>query len=89
MATLFANDPTGAPARASFSIPSIIAVICGILAFTTSAGTATLAAIGAMIFGIIGGLIAILPGKRGGIASIIAIVIGAIGFIIGLMRIIL
>jgi hypothetical protein len=75
--------------KASFSIPSILAVICGILAFTTSAGTATFAAVGAMIFGVIGALMALLPGKRGGIASIAFIFIGALGFVIGLLRLIL
>lgn len=84
MATLSRNTES----NAKFSIPSILAIICGVLAFSTSAGTATFAAIGAMVFGIIGALMSILPGRRGGFASVAFIFIGALGFVIGLLRLI-
>lgn len=73
---------------AKFSIPSILAIICGILAFTTSPGKQMFAAIGAMVFGVLGVLLSLIPGRRGGIASFAFVFIGALGFVIGLLRLI-
>jgi hypothetical protein len=75
--------------RASFSIPSIIALICGVLAFTSSAGWAVFAAIGAIILGVVGVLMALAPSVRGGMISIVSILLGVIGFVLALIRLIL
>lgn len=73
----------------SFSIPSILAIICAIGSFFVGgAGTMILLAILAALFGVIGVIIAILPGKRGGIISTLSIVISAIALIVAVVRII-
>jgi len=78
-----------ARSRPAFTIPSILAIVCAIAAFALDrSGLAVMAAIGAIAFGIIGMLAAIIPGKRGGIVSVISIVLGAIGLIVGVLRVV-
>ena len=73
----------------TFSIPSILAILCAIGSFFVSgAGTMILLAILAALFGVIGVVIAILPGKRGGLISTLSIVISAIALIVAVVRII-
>jgi len=74
---------------ASFSIPAILAVVCGVLAFTSSAGWAIFAAIGAILFGVVGVLMALMPQVRGGIASVVSICMGVLGFVLAILRLIL
>lgn len=83
-------NSTTVPARkATFSIPSILSIICAIGSFfVDSAGMTLLLAIGAGLFGIIGCIAALLPHVRGGIISFVAIGLGAIGIIVAIIRLI-
>lgn len=65
--------------NASFSIPSIIAVIAAVLSFTTGAVLGLILALIAIFCGLLGVAIALSPSKRGGIASSFAILAGVAG----------
>ena len=87
MTTVHHNTPVRASAGAAFSIPSIIAAIAAIATFIVDgAGTRLFLAVVAALFGVIGVIIAILPGKRGGLISVAALVIGAIAFIVAIVQ---
>lgn len=71
----------------TFSIPSILAILAAVGSFMVSSGTMTLLlAIAALVLGAIGVVIAILPGKRGGIISFVSIGMGAIAVLIAIVR---
>ncbi len=70
----------------SFSIPSIIAVIAAFFSFTTGAIWGLILALIAIVFGLIGVAVALSPSKRGGIASTIAMIAGAVGIVAALIK---
>ena len=74
--------------RPAFSIPSILAVISAIISFRSGAFGGVVFAIAAIVLGAIGMLLAFLPGKRGGIVSVISIVAGLIGIIAAIFKLI-
>jgi hypothetical protein len=69
-----------------FSIPAILAVIAAILSFYFGATLGIILAVIAIILGVIGFLLAFLPGTRGGIVSVICIVCGLIGIIAAIVK---
>jgi hypothetical protein len=71
-----------------FSLPSLVAIVAGIVSLFVHGGAALALAIVALIAGIIGVLISLSPTVRGGIISVLAIILGVIGFLIGLIRLI-
>jgi len=73
----------------AFSIPSILAMICAIASFAVGPGKGFFIAILAIIFGGIGLLLAMAPQVRGGIASIVSILAGAIGIVAAVIRMII
>ncbi len=87
MAAMFSPRREGSHENPSFSIPSIIAIICMVLSFFTG-GWGLFLAIAAIIFGIIGGLMALSPSVRGGMISIISIVLGLLAIIVSFFKII-
>lgn len=74
--------------EASYSVASIIAIVCAIAAWVVSAGWSILLAIVAIIAGLIGAAAAISPNKRGGVMSIIAILIGLIAIVVSIIALI-
>jgi hypothetical protein len=74
---------------ASFSIPSILAIVAAIGSFMTGAGWGMLLAIAAIILGGIGVLLSLSPRVRGGVISAFSIVAGAIGIIAAVIKLIL
>jgi hypothetical protein len=83
------TDLAPRPASPTFSIPAILAVVCAIGSFYVGSGLLTLLLAGAaIVFGLLGFLISLSPAKRGGILSFISIGAGAIGLIVGIVRII-
>lgn len=72
--------------RSTFSVPSIISVVAAIGSFTTGAFFGLVLAIIAIIFGLIGVLMALSPAKRGGIASTFGVAAGAIGIIAAVIK---
>ena len=72
--------------RASFSIPSIIAIIAAIASFYFGATLGLLFAGVAFVFGAIGLVLALSPKTRGGIISIIALGLSFIGVIAAVVK---
>lgn len=73
--------------KASFSLPSILALICAIAGFSVeSAGGALLLCIAAGLLGALGVVLALLPGVRGGLVSVASIVMGLIGVVVAIVR---
>jgi hypothetical protein len=80
---------TRSESGASFSIPSIIAIIAAAASWFVDAGWSILLAILALIFGIIGVVMAISPAKRGGVLSIVAIGLAALAIVVSIIALIL
>ena len=64
---------------ASFSIFSIVALVCAVLSFVSSGGWGLLLAVLAIVSGGIGVLLALLPGTRGGVVSLVSAIAGVVG----------
>jgi hypothetical protein len=86
--TMIPNERRSSAAAPTFSIISIIAAVCAILAYRMGITLQIVLAVLAIIFGAIGALIALSPSKRGGMVSIFAIVAGLIGIVVAVFRII-
>ncbi len=76
---------TGAT-KPHFSIPSIIAIAAAIASFFVGAGGGFILAIIAIVFGIIGMLLAFSPSVRGGLVSIFSMVLAAIGIVVAIAK---
>jgi hypothetical protein len=70
----------------SFSIPSLISVAAAIGSFMTGATFGLILAVVAILFGILGVVISLSPVKRGGVASTLGIMAGAIGIIAAIIK---
>ena len=75
--------------KATFSVPSIIAIVSAILSFATGAVLGMIFALCAIVSGLIGVVVALSPSKRGGIASTMAIFAGVIGIIAAIIKLIM
>ncbi len=69
-----------------FSLPSIIAIGAAIASLFVGAGTGFILAIVAIIFGVIGFLLALSPSVRGGIISIFSLLIAAAAIVIAIIK---
>ncbi|MCW1925786.1 hypothetical protein OKA05_24725 [Luteolibacter arcticus] len=72
--------------RASFSLPSIVAILAAIGSFMNGATLGLILAVVAIIFGIIGVVLSLAPGKRGGVISTFGIGAGLIGIIAAVVK---
>jgi hypothetical protein len=72
--------------KATFSIPSILAIIAAILSFKLGAILGLIMAAVAFIFGAIGLVLALSPKTRGGALSIVAVVLSFIGVIAAIIK---
>ncbi len=72
--------------RPHFSIPSIIAIVAAILSFFTSAGWGFALAIVAIVFGFIGVMLSFSPNVRGGVVSVVSLVVGGIAFVLAIIK---
>ena len=75
------TQPLAPRPRPAFSIPSILAAIAAIVSLRSGAAFGLIAAVFAIILGIIGFALALLPQTRGGIVSILSILFGLIGIV--------
>ena len=75
-----------ATSKTSFSIVSILAIIAAILSFNVGAILGLLLAAVAFIFGAIGLVLALSPGTRGGMVSILAVILSFIGVIAAIVK---
>jgi len=71
-----------------YSIPSILAIVAAIGSFMTGAALGFILAIAAIVLGLIGLLLALMPQTRGGIVSLISILAGAVGIIAAIFKLI-
>jgi hypothetical protein len=69
-----------------FSIPSIIAVAAAIGSFFVSAGAGFALAILAITFGVFGFLLSFAPSVRGGVVSMLSLVLALIGMIAAIIK---
>ena len=72
----------------TFSIPSIIAIICAIGSFFVGSGLGILLAVLAIVFGAIGILMSLSPRVRGGFMSVFSVLAGVVGIIAAVLRLI-
>ena len=72
--------------RPSFSFVSMAALICAVFSFFAGGGIGLLLAIIAIFAGVIGVLLAFLPGTRGGFVSILSIFAGIAGIIAAIVK---
>lgn len=72
--------------KASFSIPSILAILAAILSFNVGAILGLVFAALALIFGALGIFFAMAPDTRGGGLSILAVVLSVIGVIAAIIK---
>jgi hypothetical protein len=73
-------------ARASFTIPSIIALLAAIGSFMTGAILGMILAVVAIVFGILGVVLSLAPAKRGGVISTFGIGAGVIGIVAAVIK---
>ena len=71
---------------ASFSIPSIIALLAAIGSFMNGAILGMVLAVVAIVFGILGVVLSLAPAKRGGVISTLGIGAGVIGIIAAVVK---
>ncbi len=76
---------TGA-SKPHFSIPSIIAIAAAIGSFYVGAFGGFILAIVAVVFGVIGFLLSLLPSVRGGFVSLLSLVLACIGIIAAIIK---
>jgi hypothetical protein len=81
-------QPVHGPHEASFSLPSILAIIAAIVSFFVSGGVGFLLAILAIVLGLIGVLLSLSPNVRGGVTSTVSILIGAIGIVVAILKVV-
>ena len=73
--------------KASFSLPSIIALIAAISIFVVNNGFGVFLLAGiAIVFGLLGLVLSLAPSVRGGIVSFLGIGAGLIGVIIAVVK---
>jgi hypothetical protein len=81
----------GIPAtrQATFSTPSVLSLVVALAGITVDGNVwKLLLCITAFFLGAIGIAVALMPGNRGGLLSVLAILMGVIGALIAVVRII-
>lgn len=73
-------------AKATFSIPSFIAIGSAIASFAAGPFWGFILAVVAIIFGAIGVLFSLAPSVRGGLMSILSLIAGALGIVIAIVK---
>ena len=72
-----------------FSIPSIIAIAAAIASFFVSASAGFLLAMVALAFGVFGLLLSLAPSVRGGLVSMLSLVLASIGIVAAIIKAVL
>ena len=73
-------------AKPPFSIPSLIAIGCAIASYFVGAMGGFILALLAIAFGIIGLFVAMSPSVRGGLISILALIVAAIAIVVAVIK---
>jgi hypothetical protein len=82
-------NTTLAQNKPHFSIPSLIAIGAAIASFFVGAGAGFILAIIAIIFGVFGFIISLAPSVRGGLTSVLSLILAVIGIIMAIIKAIL
>lgn len=77
----------GAPVFSAFSIIAVIAALLALFV-VHGPGLGFLLAIAAIVFGLLGMVVAFLPSRRGGIMSFIAVGAGLLAVIVAIVRLV-
>jgi hypothetical protein len=72
---------------AKLSIPSILAGVCVVLVFATE-GLDFVLGIAAAVLGVLGALLALRPGVRGGLVSVFSLVIGLGSALLSILQVV-
>jgi len=72
-----------------FSIPSILALVTAILSFKAGAILGFILACAAILFGVLGIVLAAAPSVRGGLTSTLSLIAGGIGIVAAVIKAIL
>ncbi len=72
--------------NASFSLPSLLAIASAIGSFFVGPFMQIVLAVAAIILGLLGVMISISPAKRGGVMSVISVVVGVLAIVIAIVR---
>ena len=72
--------------KATFSIPSIIALVAAVLSFMTGAVAGLVLAVIAIFFGLLGVMLSFSSRKRGGIVSTLSLLAGFLGIIAAVIK---
>jgi hypothetical protein len=80
------NENLPAKSARSFSVASVLAVVCAAATFVVGAGAQFTLAIIAIILGVIGLILALSPKTRGGFASIFAILVAIVAVGVAITR---
>jgi hypothetical protein len=68
--------------KATFSIPSLIAIVAAFASFAVGAFWGFVLALVALFFGVIGAVMALSPRVRGGMVSILSLIAAAVGIVV-------
>jgi hypothetical protein len=82
--SLAASPAMSRPAR--LSVPSIVAGVCVVLIFATD-GFDFVLGIAAAVLGVLGALLALQPGVRGGFVSLLSLVIGLASALVSILQV--
>jgi hypothetical protein len=74
------------PAKAHYSIPSIIAIVAAIASFFVGAGSGFLLAIVAIVSGVLGLILSLSPSIRGGMVSMLSLFLAGLGIVVAIIR---
>jgi len=69
-----------------FSIPSVIAIVAAIGSFFASPSSGFLLAMVAIGFGVLGLLLSFAPSIRGGVVSMLSMVLACIGIVVAIIK---
>ncbi len=77
------------PLEPSFSVPSLLAVVCAVASFAAGPGFGLFLALAAIVLGFVGAGLALRRRVRGGVISVISIVAGVIGIVAAAFKLLL
>lgn len=81
--------PMRRTAPPQFSLVSILAFVAAIASFFVGWGIGLILAISAIVLGAVGVLLSLSPSTRGGFMSVFAVLIGVVGIVAAIIRLIM
>jgi hypothetical protein len=84
--TIYNTPASATPAKAHFSMPSLLAIAAAIGSFFVGPGFGLMLAVVAILLGAVGLMLAFAPSVRGGMVSMISVVAGLLGILGAILR---